>query len=357
MKNISSRIFLFGVDKMIRKINQYTIEFENVPAICGFGSVVGKKEAAGPLGEYFDRIHYDTHIGQDSWEKAESMLQKQAVSLALQSSGKNGDEIGYIFSGDLLNQCISSSYGLKDFNIPYLGQYGACSTMAQGLIMSAVMCESGACENSVCVTSSHFCSAERQYRYPLDYGGQRPPTAQWTVTGSGSCVISNNCDNPTAYIKKATVGRIIDLGVKDANNMGAAMAPAAFDTFYRYFQDTNTEPDDYEMIFTGDLGTVGSSILYKMLYEKGYDIQKQHRDCGMLIFDLSTQDVHAGGSGCGCAASVLCSYILKSFQKGELHNILFMATGALLSPTSTQQGESIPSVAHLVNITDKVTNN
>ncbi len=334
---------------MIRRVGGRTLQFENMPAVSGFASVVGKKEGEGPLAEYFDKINYDPYLGQDSWEKAESMLQRQAVSLALEYAGKKGGDIDFIFSGDLLNQCISSSYGLRCFNIPYLGQYGACSTMAQGLIMSSVMVESGAARAAACVTSSHFCSAERQYRYPLEYGGQRPPTAQWTVTGSGSCVVEHRTSPGLPKIKYATVGKITDLGVTDANNMGAAMAPAACDTLKSFFEDTKTGASDYDVIATGDLGKTGSALLYDLMNNYGYGIDKNHRDCGMLIYDLNTQDVHSGGSGCGCSASVLCSYLLKSMLSGKYKNILFIATGALMSPTSNQQGESIPSVAHLVN--------
>ncbi|MGN0558702.1 MAG: stage V sporulation protein AD [Acutalibacteraceae bacterium] len=334
---------------MIKKIGEYTMCFESTPSITGYGAVAGKKESEGPLGSCFDKIFYDAHAGQDSWEKAESILQKEAVSIALGKAERKPEDISYIFAGDLLNQCISSSYGLRDFNIPYLGQYGACSTMAQSLIMAAVMVESGGAQCSACVTSSHFCSAERQYRFPLEYGGQRTPTAQWTVTGAGSCIVEN-AKGSYPKIAYATVGRIVDMGVKDANNMGAAMAPAAAQTISSFFKDTNTNPSDYDMIFTGDLGKVGSDLLYQLLDEKKYNIRDNHRDCGLLIFDCEKQDVHAGGSGCGCAASVFCSAILNKMKKGELKNILLIATGALMSPTSTQQGESIPSVAHLVNI-------
>ncbi|MGN1051500.1 MAG: stage V sporulation protein AD, partial [Acutalibacteraceae bacterium] len=297
---------------------------------------------------YFDKIFYDTHLGQDSWEKAESMLQQQALSVALGRANKRAEDIDFIFAGDLLNQCISSAYGLRPYDIPYLGQYGACSTMAQGLIMAAIMVESGSANVASCVTSSHFCSAERQYRYPLQYGGQRTPTAQWTVTGSGSCVLEKGSNKP--FVKHATVGRIVDLGVKDINNMGAAMAPAAYQTISDFFRDTNTTPEDYDLIVTGDLGQVGTKLLYDLFLNDGINIEKKHRDCGLLMYDLVKQDVHSGGSGCGCGASVLCGYFIRELISKKLRNILFVATGALMSPTSNQQGESIPSVAHLINI-------
>lgn len=333
---------------MIKRIGKYTIDFEQQPRITGYGSVAGKKESQGPLKDNFDNIFYDAYMGQSTFEKAESLLQQEALLYALKRAERKAENVDFIFAGDLLNQCISSSFGVKDFNIPYLGQYGACSTMAQGLIMAAVMVESGAANCSACVTSSHFCTAERQYRFPLEYGGQRTPTAQWTVTGSGSCVLENHGKAPK--VSKATVGRIADLGVSDLNNMGGAMAPAAANTLCDFFRDTDTRPRDYDLILTGDLGYVGSKCLYELLDREGYDIRQNHNDCGLLIYEREKQDVHAGGSGCGCAGSVLCSTILPEMTKGKYKNILFIATGALMSPTSAQQGESIPTVAHLVNI-------
>ncbi len=336
---------------MIRRIGGHTIGFEEMPSITGYASVVGKKESEGPLGSMFDKVIYDSYDGKDSYEQAESQLQIEAVGAALVKAKKKANEVDYIFAGDLLNQCISSSYGLRDFNIPYLGQYGACSTMAQGLIMSAVFVESGAANIAMCVTSSHFCSAERQYRFPLEYGGVRTPTAQWTVTGAGSCVIENVKKGPC--IARATVGKMVDLGVTDANNMGAAMAPAAAQTLKNYFDDTETKPEDYDLILTGDLGEVGSKALYDLLKLENIDITSRHNDCGLMIYDRKKQDVHAGGSGCGCAGSVFCSKILNDIVDKNLNNILFMATGALMSPTSCGQGASIPSIAHLINVKNR----
>lgn len=333
---------------MIRRIGQNTLGFEETPAIAGYASVAGKLESQGPLGNDFDKIIYDSYNGLQSFEQAESRLQTEAVAQAIKKSGVSAEEIDFIFAGDLLNQCIGSSYGLIDFNISYLGQYGACSTMAQGLIMASVFVESGAAKNAACVTSSHFCSAERQYRFPLEYGSVRTPTAQWTVTGAGSCILNNSKKGPC--VTRATVGKIVDLGIKDANNMGAAMAPAAALTLKNYFTDTATSPRDYDLILTGDLGEVGSKSLYDLLLIDDIDIRNRHNDCGLMIFNREKQDVHAGGSGCGCAASVLCSKILKDMESGIYNNILFMATGALMSPTACAQGSSIPSVAHLVNI-------
>ena len=336
---------------MIRRIGTYTIGFEEMPSIAGFASVAGKLESQGPLGKTFDKIIYDSYNGQDTYEQAESRFQAEAVTRALTKARIKAEEVGYIFAGDLLNQCIGSSYGLIDFDIPYLGQYGACSTMAQGLIMASVFVESGAADVAMCVTSSHFCSAERQYRFPLEYGSVRTPTAQWTVTGAGSCVLKNTKKGPC--IARATVGRIVDLGVKDANNMGAAMAPAAAQTLKDYFTDTGTSPRDYDLILTGDLGEVGSKSLYDLLLLEDIDIRNRHNDCGLMIYDRNKQDVHAGGSGCGCAASVFCSKILSDMSSGVYNNILFMATGALMSPTSCGQGENIPSIAHLINVKNR----
>lgn len=333
---------------MIKRIGARTIGFEEMPSIIGYASVAGKKESEGPLGSVFDKLIFDSYDGFDTYEQAESQFQTEAVSLALEKSGVSAQDVDYIFAGDLLNQCVGSSFGLKSFNIPYLGQYGACSTMAQGLIMAAVFVEGGAASTAMCVTSSHFCSAERQYRFPLEYGGVRTPTAQWTVTGAGSCVLKNDKKGPC--VARATVGRIVDLGVKDANNMGAAMAPAAAQTIKDYFTDTNTSPKDYDLILTGDLGEVGSASLYDLLLMENIDIRNNHNDCGLMIFDRKKQDVHAGGSGCGCAGSVFCSKILNSINDSRLKNILFIATGALMSPTTSGQGSSIPSIAHLVNI-------
>ena len=336
---------------MIKKLGESTIAFCDGATIIGHGSIAGKKEAGGPLKNDFDEIVYDMHIGQENWEDAESRLQTLALSRALQNAKCSAGDIGFLFAGDLLNQCIGSCFGLRDFSIPYLGQYGACSTMIQSLILSSIMVESKAALNSACVTSSHFCTAERQYRFPLSYGGQRPQSSQWTVTASGSCVVSSQKKHGLPVVRKATVGKIIDLGVKDQNNMGAAMAPAATDTLKKFFVDTGTSPQDYDMIYTGDLGKIGSKLLYQLMQNEGYDIRNNHKDCGVMIFEKGDMDVHAGGSGCGCCASVLCGHILKKMEQGKLSNILVVATGALLSQISVQQKKSIPCIAHLVNIT------
>lgn len=332
----------------MKRIGKRTIIFENKPRIISYGSVVGKKEHEGPLSNEFDSYTTDSFFGEKSFEKAESRLQKTAVQTALDKAGLTPDDIDNIFAGDLLNQCIGSSFGLRSFGIPFIGLYGACSTMALSAGLAAVFIDSGAAKKTISVTSSHFCSAERQYRFPLNYGSQRTPTAQWTVTGSGALILGK--DGGDIYISSVTFGEIEDLNIKDANNMGAAMAPAAAGTLLNFFKDTETKPEDYDIIFTGDLGYVGTNLLYELLERESIDIRCRHSDCGTLIFDREKQDVHAGGSGCGCSASVLCSYIMHRLEKGDFGNILFMSTGALMSPTSSFQGESIPGIAHLLNI-------
>lgn len=333
---------------MAKRIGKYTVEMTGGPVIKAFASSVGKKESEGPLGKEFDKVFKDTTLKEPSWEKAESRLQTETVKILLKKCGMDASEINYIFAGDLLNQCMSSSFGLRSLNIPFLGQFGACSTMAQSLFLAATSIEAGIADYSVAVTSSHFCSSERQFRFPLQYGGQRTPTAQWTVTGSGAILVARNEKGPK--IKYCTVGRITDLGIKDANNMGAAMAPSAAKTLLSFFSDTKTKPDDYDLILTGDLGEVGSSLLKQLLENEGIRLKTNYNDCGLMIYYKEKQDVHAGGSGCGCSASILCSLILNKVKNKELKNILFIATGALMSPTSAQQGETIPGVAHLINI-------
>ena len=332
----------------MQRIGQYTIEYNNTPFIIGFASVVGKKEGEGPLKEYFHKLENDTKLGCQTWEQAESKMQQEAVDIALSNSSINSKDVHIAFGGDLLNQCISTSYNIRNFSIPFLGQYGACSTMVQSLLLSGIAVESGCAEKALAVTSSHFCSAERQYRYPLEYGGQRTPTAQWTVTGSGAVIVGKGING--IGIRHCTIGKIIDMGITDMNNMGSAMAPSACETIKSYLTDTNTQPSDYDLILTGDLGKVGSDLLLELLLKENIDISNQHNDCGKMIYDIEKQDVHAGGSGCGCCASVLCGKILQKMFRQELNNILVIATGALMSPTATQQGESIPAIAHLVHL-------
>ncbi len=328
-----------------------TLFFQRPPVLEGWASVAGKKEANGPLGKEFDILCMDSRLGQKSFEKAEAKLQNVAVSRALQKAGLESGSVDFILGGDLLNQCIGSSYGLRDFGIPFLGLYGACSTMAESMGLAAVLCASGAAGRCCAVSSSHFCSAERQFRFPLNYGGLRTPTAQWTVTGAGAVLVGDGDKKGPVSIRSVTFGRMEDLGITDINNMGAAMAPAAARTIGSFFADTGSSPTEFDLILTGDLGFLGSELMLRLLLQNGLDIRAQHADCGMMIYERRRQDVHCGGSGCGCSASVLCSGILRSLSEGRLHRILFIATGALMSTLSVQQGESIPAIAHLLQLT------
>ena len=322
--------------------------FINGVYVNAYAATVGKKEHEGPLGNCFARWHGDELCGKESFEKAESSLQKEAVRAAMETGGFSDEQIDCIYGGDLLNQCTGSNYGMRDLGIPFSGVYGACSTMALAMINASFGISSGAYRHAAAVTSSHFCSAERQFRYPLEYGNQRTPTAQWTVTGAG-CVILGDAPSEIS-VEAVTVGRITDFGVTDINNMGAAMAPAAADTIKRYFKDSGASPEDFDLILTGDLGFVGSELLCRLLRDDGISIGERHNDCGMMIYDRRGQDVHAGGSGCGCSASVLCAKILPELAEGVLHDILFCATGALMSTTTVFQGETIPAIAHLVRL-------
>lgn len=326
----------------------HTLILENTPSVLSFGAVGSKKESEGPLAGYFDQLCPDSTMGEQTWEKAECRLQKDAINIALNKAGLSPGELQYIFAGDLLNQCTSSTYGLRDLGVPFVGLYGACSTMAESLALASLFVEGGFGERTAAITSSHFCSAERQFRFPLEYGGQRTPTSQWTVTGSGAAIVGQKSVPP--YVRGVTIGTIKDMGITDANNMGAAMAPAAADTIAAFFQDTATGPENYDLIVTGDLSAVGSDLMRELLGRQGIDLGTRHADCGLMIYDRNKQDVHAGGSGCGCSGSVLCSYLLGKMERRELNSILFVGTGALMSPTSSQQGESIPGIAHLVHL-------
>ena len=333
---------------MAKRIGTHTIRLERPVSIIGFAAAGSRKEAQGPLGQYFDCINEDSSFGEKTWEKAESALQKCAVNKAIKKAGITPGDIDIMLAGDLLNQCIGSTYGARQMGIPYLGLYGACSTMAESLLLASLLTESGMANRCLAATSSHFCSAERQFRFPLEYGGVRTPSAQWTVTGAGACVTALQSGAP--YVQEVTIGTIEDYGIKDINNMGAAMAPAAYATLTHYFQDTGKKAEDFDLILTGDVGMVGSSLLYQLMDESGHSITGNHQDCGLLIYDRLQQDVHAGGSGCGCSASVLCAYILPQLKEGLLKDVLFLATGAMMSPTSVQQGESIPGIAHLLHL-------
>lgn len=333
---------------MNRKLGKQTVQFENPPIIEGFASIAGQKEGEGPLKDSFDCVLSDDSCGEGSWEKAEAAILKNAVSYAMKKTDINPGDVDYIFGGDLINQCVSAHYAMREFDIPFFGLYGACSTMTEGMSLSAMLVGGDYAKRAMCVTSSHFCSSEKQFRYPLEYGGQRAPSAQWTVTGAGCAVISRNGDGPK--ITHITTGKIVDKGITDIANMGAAMAPAAIDTLTAHFRDTGRKPQDYDLILTGDLGMVGSDVLVELMLEEGYDIGELHNDCGKMIFDIEKQDVHSGGSGCGCCGSVLCGHILKAVKNGEYDRILVMATGALMNPMTVQQGESIPAIAHAVVI-------
>ena len=325
-----------------------SILFSHQPAILSYASVVGKKESQGPLSATFDVASQDTKFGQKTWEKAESQMQKTAMQLALQKAGLKESDMDAAFVGDLLNQCVGSSFSMRGLEIPTFGLYGACSTMAEGLLLAGMAIGGGFCRKTLSLSSSHFASSERQYRFPLGYGGQRTPTAQWTVTGAGAVILSAEGEGP--YLTSATVGTIVDAGIKDANNMGAAMAPAAYQTLKAHFQDLGISPSDYDLIVTGDLGVLGAQIVRDLFLMDGMDIRANYNDCGVMIFNAEEQDVHCGGSGCGCSASVLCGHLLGKMRRGELNRLLFCGTGALLSPLSVQQGESIPAVCHAVSI-------
>ena len=332
----------------MEKLGKQTLKFNNPPTILEVASIVGPKEYEGPLAKYFDKCVEDEFWGEKSWEKAESKFIKETVNTVINKSSLSSTEIDYCFAGDLLNQCISSSFGLRELNIPFFGIFGACSTFVEGMSLAAILSEAGAAQNILCAASSHFCSAEKQFRYPLELGNQRPPSSQWTVTGSGSAIISSSGEGP--YITHITTGKIIDMGIKDANNMGAAMAPAALDTLICHFEDTGRVPNYYDAIITGDLGHIGKQILIEMSESKGYTIKSNYNDCGVLIFDKETQDTHSGGSGCACCATVFSGYFFKQLKDKKMKRILLIATGALTNSTSAQQGESIPGIAHAISI-------
>ncbi len=323
--------------------------FKNEISIIASGTVAGKLEARGPLGEIFDVIDESDRFGADTWEKSESEMQRRALGTALKKAGYTSADIDAVYAGDLLNQCVGSCFGLVDYDIPFLGIYGACSTLGEGMLLASVMLESGCARACACTCSSHNCTAERQFRLPLEYGGQRPPTAQWTVTGAAAHVLSTKREG-AARITRALVGIAVDGGISDANNMGAAMAPAAADTLLRYFSQSKESPEDYDLILTGDLGCEGSDILCTLLKNRGLDISKRHNDCGMMIYDRERQDVHSGGSGCGCSGIVFGAHILPKLASGEYGRILLLPTGALMNPASIQQGKSILGISHLLRI-------
>lgn len=332
----------------MKRLGSQSLEFETPINIISSASIVGPKEANGPLAKYFDKCLENEFWNEKTWEKAESKIIKETVNMSIVKSGIAPSRLNYCFAGDLLNQCISSSFGLRDLAIPYYGIFGACSTFGEGIQLGAIFLESGAADNVVCSVSSHFCSAEKQFRFPLELGNQRPQTSQWTVTGAGSVILSKSGSGPR--ITTITTGKVVDMGIKDANNMGAAMAPAALDTLITHFKDTGRSPNYYDGIFTGDLGYIGKEIVLENAKLKGYNIKNNYNDCGVLIFDKEKQDTHSGGSGCACSATVFCGYLYKQLLEKKMKKILLIPTGALTNSTTAQQGESIPGIAHAVSI-------
>lgn len=333
-----------------KRLGKQTIALPSKPYVCGNSAIVGKKEGAGPLGQYFDHVMEDELCGQETFELAEKQMYLDAIDACMKKADATPMDVQFLLGGDLLNQIVSASFAARELGVPFLGLYGACSTMAESLCIGGMLVDGGYADRVVCAASSHFCTAERQYRFPLEFGSQRTPTAQWTVTGAGASLVANAPgQNPLARVAQVCMGRVVDLGIKDANNMGAAMAPAAADTLCALFQDTTTLPSEYDLIITGDLGQVGHDLLLELMREHGFPlVEDRYIDCGLKIFDLEAQDVHAGGSGCGCSATVLNAYYLPRIQKGKYRRVIFMATGALMSPTTSQQGESIPGIAHAV---------
>lgn len=329
------------------KIGKQSFAFTHPPHIIGSASVVGKEEGKGPLKDSFDVINEDSYWGQDSWEKAESAMQKAALSLAIDKAGHTKQQIELLFSGDLLNQSISSTFAHRESEIPYFGIYGACSTMGEGLILASMTVATGLVQTAAAIASSHFCTAERQFRFPLEYGGQRTPNSQWTVSAAGASIVSKTGIGPK--ITHVTPGKIVDLGITDVNNMGAAMAPAAYDTIRQHLEDTGRKASDYDLIVTGDLGKLGHKIVSDFFQKDGINLQN-YKDCGLMIFDIKKQNMDAGGSGCGASAAVLNGYLLRELMQSKKKRILFCPTGALLSPTSMGQGESIPGICHAVSI-------
>ena len=332
---------------MNNKLGKQTVKINDV-GIISSAAIVGEKEGEGPLADSFDIVLPDNEWNEKTWEKTESKMQREAVKLSLTKIGLTTEDVDRIFSGDLLNQCIGAAFGLRDLDIPYYGIYGACSTMVEGISLAAQVVDGGFADIAAAVTSSHFCTAERQYRNPLEYGGQRTPSAQWTVTGAGSAILKKG--EGDVKVTHITAGKIVDMGVKDANNMGGAMAPAAYSTLKAHFKELNISPSEYDLIGTGDLGKIGAEILVDLLQKDGIDISPNYKDCGCMIYNIEEQDVHAGASGCGCIGSVLCGHLLPLMRKKEIKRLLAVGTGALLSPTSTLQGETVPTIAHAVSL-------
>ncbi len=333
---------------MPKRLGRQTVALTAPARVHSSAAVGGRQESEGPLADYFDQLCEDGFWGEKTWEKAESAMQKAALSKAMEKGGLTPEDLDYVLAGDLLNQCIGSSFSVRDFGVPFWGVYGACSTMGETMVLGSMLLDGGFAQRVGCLTSSHFCTAERQYRMPVPYGSQRTPTAQWTATASGCVILSAKGDGPA--VTTVTCGKIVDKGIKDANNMGAAMAPAAYSTLRAHFTATQTSPRDYDRIFTGDLGVLGHQIVQDLFARDGVEMGEVYQDCGMLLYDIKNQDMHAGASGCGCSASVLCGYILTQLREKHWRRILFAPTGALLSPTSSFQGESIPGICHCLEI-------
>ena len=332
----------------MKKIGTQTFKLDNPVTIFETASIVGKKEADGPLAKYFDVCLQDEFFGEKTWEKAESKMIKFAIETVIRKSNIAVSDIDYLLAGDLLNQCISSSFGIRDFEIPFLGIFGACSTFVEGMMIGSMLLDGGAGNYALAATSSHFCSAEKQFRFPLELGNQRPPTSQWTVTGSSAAVLSKSGTGP--FITHVTPGKIVDRGITDANNMGSAMAPAAVSTILTHLKDTGRKPTYYDAIITGDLGHIGKGIVLDLCKAEGFQLSSIYNDCGVLMFDKEKQDTHSGGSGCACCGTVFSGYFFNQIKKKKIKKMLLVATGALMNSTSTQQGESIPGIAHAVSI-------
>lgn len=335
----------------MKKIGKSTYAPTGAVTVEAWQAIVGQKEKEGPLGKYFDAYSNDEYFGQETYEKAEAQMQKEAMNRVFEKANLCDEDVDFIFAGDLLNQCVSSAYGSRDRGAGYFGLYGACSTLIEAAIIATMTIDGGFAKRAVTATSSHFCTAERQYRYPLNYGSVRPPSSQWTVTGAGCLLLTDGQIPNMPKISAFCPGTIVDMGISDINNMGAAMAPAAADTLKKYFSDTKTSPDSYDLILTGDLGSVGHELVKTLLERENLTLGANYLDCGMMIYDAEKQDVHAGGSGCGCCASVLAAYVLPMMRAGLYKNVLVAATGALMSPTTNQQGESIPAISHLIRLT------
>ena len=327
------------------------VHFARGISVLSCGAVGGKQEGEGPLGRHFDRIDIDSFCGCQTWEQAESELQRRALETALEKGGMTETDVDAVLTGDLLNQCVGGSFALRNEPLAVAGLYSACATMGEGLVLSSLLIAGGALRSAAVMASSHFCAAERQYRMPLPYGSQRSPTAQWTATAAGCCILGREGDGP--YVTHTVLGRIVDMGITDATNMGAAMAPAAIDTLTALFRDTKTRPQDYDLIVTGDLGKIGHSIVADLMGRDGFLMDERYTDCGLLLYDRKKQDMHAGGSGAGCSASVLCAYLLRGMAAGRWQRIIFAPTGALLSPTTTFQKQSIPAVCHAVVLSNE----